>query len=309
MPNPYEIELQTTQYTSAMELLLQQTESKLRGACSGGMHVGKMASPIQQAGALEFKAPQGRYAPKVPQIELYTRRWVFPTDRDLSTLVDQFDELKTIVDPKSILLEAIRAAFNRFVDDVIIGSAFAAASTGVDASSLQTENFDTSNAKVADTFGASASTGMTYPKLTEAWRIMRHRQVQLDSDAPCVVIGSQQEADLKKQAEVINTDFNSNSVTVQDGRVTRLAGFDVIVSERLATSSSNSLRNCIAFVRSGLYLAVWKDMTTSIKPRYDITSEPWEAYGMVSLGATRTQQYKVIEIDCADTTGVDPTAP
>lgn len=210
MPNAYEVELQTVQYTTAMELLLQQTESKLRGAVESAMYRGKAASPIQQAASLDFKAPVGRFSDKVPQIEQYTRRWVFPTDRELSTMVDQFDELKSIVDPKSILGEAVRAAFNRFCDDTIIACAFASASTGVDMSSLSTETLD-ANAIVADTFGASASTGMTYPKLVEAWRIMEHHQVNLDQDQPAVVIGSQQHADLKKQAEVLNSDFTTSS--------------------------------------------------------------------------------------------------
>lgn len=308
MPNPYEVELQTTYYTSAMELLLQQTESKLRAAVTSAMYKGKMASPIQQASSLEFKAPVGRYADKVPQIEQYTRRWVFPTDRELSTMVDQFDELKSIVDPKSILGEAIRAAFNRFVDDTIIGCAFAAASTGVDASSLSTETFDTTNALVADTFGASASTGMTYPKLTEAWRIMEHHQVDLDADRPSVVIGSQQHADLKKQAEVLNRDFNPSGST-ERGAVPNIAGFDVIRSERLQTSSSNTLRNCIAFVKSGIHLGVWKDLAVSINRQITKSGEPWEAYAMASVGGTRTQQFKVIQINCADTTGADPQSP
>lgn len=305
--NPYEVELLTTQYTTLLELLLQQKTSKLRGYTLSGAHVGKQASPVQQIGVVEFKAPPGRYSPIQFQLPQYTRRWVFPTDRDVGIPVDTFDELRTIVDPKSGISSAVMAAANRFFDDLIIAAAIGNASTGVDASSLTTESFDTTNALVSDTFGASASTGMTYPKLVEAWRIMRFRQVDLDAEGPCVVMGSQQEADLKKQAEVINKDFNDN-VVVESGRITRLAGFDVIVSERLNTSSSNTLRNCFAFVRSGLYLGLWKDMSTRIDNRIDLASIPWQLYSMISAGATRTQQFKVIQINCADTNGADPTA-
>ena len=306
--NPYEVELLTTAYTTTLELLLQQKISKLRGHVDSRQYVGKMASPVQQIGVLQHKQPAGRYSPLVPEIPQYTRRWVFPNDRDLTVLVDTFDELRTIVDPKAGINEATMASANRFFDDLIIAAALGSASTGVDSSSLSTETFDTTNALVADTFGASASTGMTYPKLVEAWRIMRFRQVDLDAEPPCVVIGSQQEADLKKQAEVINKDFNDN-VVVESGRVTRLAGFDVVVSERLNTSSSNSLRNCFAFVKSGLHLGIWKDMQIKIDNRVDLTSHPWQLYSMISAGATRTQQFKIIQINCADTNGADPTAP
>ena len=306
--NPFEVELLTTQYTTILELLLQQKVSKLRGYSASGAHVGKMASPVQQIGVLEFKAPSGRYSPIQFQLPNYTRRWVFPTDRDVGVPVDTFDELKTIVDPKGGINLAVVAAANRFFDDLIISAALGSASVGVDASSLSTETFDSTNALVADTFGASASTGMTYPKLVECWRIMRHFQVDLDAERPCVVMGSLQESDLKKQQEVISKEYNDRPV-IEDGRVTSLAGFNVIVSERLNTSSSNSLRNCFAFVQSGLYLGLWKDMTISVDNRVDLASHPWQLYSMVSAGATRTQQYKIIQINAADTSGADPTAP
>lgn len=305
--NPFEVELPTTQYTTALQLLLQQKVSKLRGYVDSATYVGKMASPVQQIGTLEFKAPTGRYAPLQPQEPNYTRRWVFPTDRELPVFVDKFDELKTIVDPKSAITNAVVAAANRFFDDLLIAAAIGSASVGVDASSLSTETFN-AGAIVADTFGAASSTGMSYPKLVEAWRLMRHHQVDLEMESPCVVMGSQQESDLKKQQEVISREYNDKPV-VTDGRVTRLAGFDIVVSERLATSSSDTLRNCFAFVRSGLHLGIWKDMSTRVDNRLDISSQPWQLYSMISAGATRTQQWKVIQINAADTSGVDPTAP
>lgn len=306
--NPYEVELLTTQYSTVLELLLQQKISKLRGKCASGTHVGKMASPVQQIGVLEFKAPAGRYSPIQFQIPNYTRRWVFPTDRDVGVPVDTFDELKTIVDPKGGINEAVMAAANRFMDDLIIAASIGTAQTGVDASSLTAETWPATTYLVADTYGAAASTGLTYPKLVEAWRILRHYQNDLDAEKPCVVIGSQQESDLKKQQEVISKEYNDKPV-IEDGRIQSIAGFDVIVTERLNTSSSATLRNCFAFVRSGLYLGLWKDMTTRIDNRVDLSSQPWQLYSMISAGATRTQLGKIIQINAADTTGADPTAP
>lgn len=312
--NPYEVELLTAQYTPLLDLLLQQRTSKIRGACTTGMHVGKMASPIQQVGVLEAKAPAGRYAPIVPQVPQYTRRWVFPNDRELAVFLDTFDELRTIVDPKSGINEAAVAAYNRFFDDLLIAAALASASTGVDASSLTTETFATTASTsggylVADTFGASASTGMTYPKLVEAFRVMQHAQVDMDGDSPAVIMGSLQLDDLKKQQEVISKEYNAGAAVVNEGTVSRLAGFNLMTSERLATSSSNSLRNCIAFARSGLYLGVWKDLSVRIDNRLDLSSQPWQLYSMASAGATRTQLFKIVQINCADTSGADPTAP
>jgi hypothetical protein len=306
--NPYEVELPTAQYTSALELLLQQKISKLRGLFSSGGHVGKMASPVNQIGYLEFKQPQARYAPIHFQIPNYTRRWVFPNDREVGVPVDQFDELKTIVNPTSGITMAVVAAANRFFDDLLIGAAFASASTGVDASSLQTEAWPATTYVVADTFGNGTSVGLTYDKVIEAKRILRHYQNDLEADMACMIIGSQQEADLLRQAEIIDKQFNDAPV-VESGTVTKIAGFSVHVTERLQTTSSNSLRQCIVAVQSALYLGLWKDMSTDITQRTDLSGHPWQLYSMISAGATRTQLGKIVEVDCADTTGADPTSP
>jgi hypothetical protein len=311
--NPYEVELLTVQYTTKLDLLLQQKISKLRGRVTSDMYVGKAASPVQQIGILEYTQPAGRYSPLVPKIPEYTRRWVFPTDRDLTVLVDTFDELRTIVDPKGGISEAAAAGAGRFFDDLIINAANGSATTGVDSSNYATEAFNSTvstsgGALVADTFGASASTGMTYPKYVEAWRVMRHNQVDLDAERPVSVIGSQQESDLKKQQEVISKDYGG-SMAIESGTLTGIAGFDIVVSERLNTSSSNTLRNTLAWVPSGMHLGLWKDMNTRITERNDITSHPWQLYSMISAGATRLMLFKVVQINAADTTGFDPTAP
>ncbi len=313
--NPYEVELLTTQYTTLLELLLQQKMSKLRGRVNSGTHVGKMASPVQQIGVVEFKQPAGRYAPLQFQLPQYTRRWVFPNDRDVTIPVDTFDELRTIVDPKGGINQAVVAAGNRFFDDLIIAAFFGAASTGVDSSSLTTESFPGLGADTAATylvnsaFGAASSTGMTYPKVVEAMRILEHYQALEDGEEVTLVIGSQQHADLKKQIEMISHDFNEQPVVVE-GRIERIGGAGVVVSERLSSSINGSnLRACPMYTKSGMYLGLWKDMTTRVDNRVDLSSHPWQLYSMISAGATRTQLGKVICINCSDTTGADPTAP
>lgn len=309
MPNPFEIEMLTVEYTTALELLLQQETSKLRGLVdTGGPHVGKMASPIQQVSPLEFKTPDGRFSPINFQQANFTRRWVSPQDRDCGTWVDIFDQLKTIVDPTTGLSRAVSAAGNRFFDDVIIACAFATAQIGVDASSLASETWPATTYLVSDTFDSAASSGMTFSKIIEGRRILKHYQNDLDRESVTLVIGSQQESDLLKQIEVIDKDFNSGSAA-ETGKLPRILGCNIIVSERLATSSSNSLRNCIMFVKSGLYLGLWKDIEIDISQNKQRTGMPWQLYAMLSAGATRTQLGKVIQINCADTTSVDPTAP
>src|ERR1017187_5114589 len=122
----------TTQFSSLLELKLQQMGSKLRGRVREAHHVGKQASPINQIGAITMKAPAGRFAPKNRTDADFTRRWVFPQDGEIDQLIDSFDELRTIVDPKSMYVENASMAVGRGWDDAIIAAFFGTSQTGVD---------------------------------------------------------------------------------------------------------------------------------------------------------------------------------
>ena len=300
-------QLFTTQFSTNLELKLQQRGSKLRGRVDEGFHVGKQASPINQIGAITLRAPAGRFAPKQRTDASFTRRWVFPQDGEIDQLIDSFDELRTIVDPKSKYVENASNAVGRGWDDAIIAAAFGTSQIGADAGGLSGEVFSTSGPAansflIADTFGSSSSDGLTVGKMIEARRILQHFHNDLDMERPIAVIGSKQEADLLTQVEVVSTEYNDRPVLVE-GRVKQFLGFDIVVSERLATDGS--LRNCIFYVKSGLYLGMWRDMTNRVSIRNDLSSEPYQLFTAVTYGATRTQPGKVLQVNCADTTGAD----
>lgn len=298
--------LYTTQFSTNLEMLLQQVGSKLRGKVREGFHVGKMASPVNQIGAISLKAPAGRFVPKNRTDPQFVRRWVFPAEGEIDQLIDSFDELQTIVDPKSGYTQNAANAVGRAWDDAIILQATGSAQLGQDAAGLTTETFSTTNFQVSATFGASAAAGLTVAKLIEAKRILRKYHNDLETDQLSLVIGSQQEADLLNQVQVVSTQFNDHPVLV-DGQVRKFLGFDVTVLERLPQTTLNVTRGCLAFVKSGVYLGIWKDMTNRISIRNDLSGEPWDLYTQAMFGATRLQPGKVIQILCADTTGADIT--
>ena len=296
----------TTEFSTNLEMKLQQAGSKLRGRVREGQHVGKQASPINQLAAIAAKAPAGRFAPKNRTDADYTRRWVFPQDVEIDQLIDAFDELRTIVDPKSEYSTNAAYAIGRAWDDCLIAAFFGTAQIGADAGGLSSETFATSTFQIAAAFDASAATGLTVAKLIEARRILQHYHPDLDTDPATIVIGSQQESDLLKQVEIVSTEFNDRPVLV-DGRLRRFLGFDIVVSERLQVNTDPS-REVSVFVKSGMYLGLWADMVNRVSIRNDLSSEPYDVYTKSSYGATRTQPGKVLQILCADSTGADITA-
>lgn len=301
------IPLYTTQFSTNLELLLQQRGSKLRGRVREGMHVGKMASPINQVGSLALKAPAGRFAPLPSQEAAYVRRWVFPQEGELPQLVDTFDELQTVVDPKSGLVETAANAVGRAWDDCLILQATGTAFLGQDANGLTSEAFSTANFQIASTFGSASASGLTVAKFIEAKRIFEHYHNDLEMDRPTMVIGSQQHSDLLNQVQVVSTEFNERPLFDGNGSVKQFLGFDIVISERLPQTTVGSVRGVLAFVKSGLYLGVWKDMTNNIDNRVDLSGRPWQILTQTMYGSTRTQPGKVLQILCADTTGADIT--
>lgn len=296
--------LWTEQFSTNLELKLQQMGSKLRDKVRTGSHTGRQASPVQEVGAISLKTPEGRFSPKKRTDADFTRRWVFPVDGEIDQLIDSFDELKTIVDPKSAYVTNAANAVGRAYDDAIISAFFAQSQVGRDAAGLSGESFDTTNFRVSDTFGSTASSGLTVAKLIETKRIMRHYHVDFETDMPTLVIGSKQESDLLNQTQVVSTEFTDRP-TLVDGRVVKFMGFNIVVSERLTVSSN--LRQVCAFVQSGMYLGLWQDQVNRVSIRNDLSGEPYDLYTKVSFGATRLQQGRVIQILCADTTGADIT--
>lgn len=301
----------TTSFSQRLDLKLQQLGSVLRGRVdeySG--YVGKQASPMQQLGAVQSRAPAGRFAPKTNQPQDFTRRWVFPADRAIDQYFDNFDQLRTIVDPKSKAVEGAANACGRDWDDALLAAMGGTAQVGADAGSLIGETFDTSKFQVSDTFGASGSVGLTVAKMIEARRILRHYHNNLEQDPATLVIGSTQEADLLKQVQVTNKEYNKsvaeNSVLV-DGKITRFVGFDVVVMERVPETTAGSIRGCFVFVKSGMHLGLWQDVKTQIFQRPDLEGNPWDVSTVHTFGATRTQPGKVVRILCADTAGADIT--
>jgi len=299
-----------TQYKTMLELKLQQMGSLLRGKVDEGYHAGaKVASPLNLLTAVQMKAAGARFAPKVATPNDYQRRWVTPTDMTMEQYVDSFDQLKTPIDPKSKLIEGASMAVGRAFDDIIIPAFNGTANIGDgNQSALSTETFDTTNFLVLDTFGAGAtSVGLTVAKLNEARRILEHyhNTQEIERGDLYLAIGSTQHADLRNQALVTSSEFNRNGGVLNDGKVTAYMGFKIIVTERLPYASS--IRNCFAWVKSGMYLGIWQDLKTRVFEDFTKEGNPYNISTIVSMGATRTQAGKVIQINCADSVTSDIT--
>ena len=79
--------------------------------------------------------------------------------------------------------------------------------------------------------------------------------------------------------------------------VNSFLGFNFIVSNRLALSSTT--RSCIAFAQDGIALGIGKDINARIDERSD-KSYATQVYYCMSIGATRMEEAKVLEVQCTE---------
>jgi hypothetical protein len=119
------------QFSTNINLLLQQNGSKLSPYVMHGSHHGDGASPVDQIGAVDAQVVTSKFGPMGRVDAPLDRRWVYPISYDLPQLVDSIDQLKLITDPKSALVQNAVMAMNRAKDKAIIAAYLAAAKTGV----------------------------------------------------------------------------------------------------------------------------------------------------------------------------------
>jgi len=74
-------------------------------------------------------------------------------------------------------------------------------------------------------------------------------------------------------------------------------GFTFVTSTRLAHDSSSDVRSCFAYAVDGITLAVGKDLTVRIDERPD-KGYAVQVYACMSIGATRMEEEKVVQIEC-----------
>lgn len=282
--------LYAQQFSSNVELLLQQKLAKLRPFVTVGMYKGEQASPVDQIGSVSMAAAGSAFAAKTNTSAAVDRRWVLPADYELNQLIHSFDKLKMVSDPESAYVQNAVAAANRQIDSVIVSAFFGTAKTGKSGS--------TNTAFPAGNIIAASTTGLTLDKLLEGKKKLMANEVDMEGDEIICVVTSKQHQDLLALSQIQSSDFNNTKVLV-DGKVTRFLGITFIHSELLGTNASSE-RQVPMYAKSGMHLGIWNDIENNISKRNDLVGEPWQLYTKLSIGATRIEEKKVIQIACKE---------
>ena len=275
------------QFSANVQMLSQQMGSLLRNAVDTESVNGEKAF-FDQVGQAAAVLRTSRHA-DTPLVETpHTRRMVTMSDYEYADLIDDSDKVRLLVDPTSTYSRAAAAAMGRAMDDVIISAALGTSQTGKDGS--------TSTTLPAGQKIAHGSAGLTIAKLVSAKELLDAASV--DPSIPRhIIVSPKQISDLLNNTTVTSSDFNTVKALAQ-GEINSFVGFNFIVSNRLNTDS-NSDRQVIAFAQDGLKLAVGKEPAARIDERAD-KSYSTQVYYCQTIGATRMEEEKVIEIACSE---------
>ena len=282
-------------YSSNINILLHEKGSKLRPFVMEGHYVGKQASPVDQFGPIEMQPVTSRFGPMGRVDAATDRRWVFPSDFDLPQLIDTFDKLRLLTDPESTYVQNGVFAAGRQMDRLILLAALGTAKTG-EAGATST-SFNAANE--IDVAVGGANTRLNVAKLVAMQELMLANSVDLEREMPVIPLTAKDNSALLNEVQIISSDFNGGERPVlKDGRIMHFMGFDFVYCQLNETVNAGTNEcNIPTWVKSGMHLGIWNDVTTSISKRNDLQGEPWQAYMYMTAGATRTEENKVYNFE------------
>lgn len=280
------------QFGSNLDFLVQQKGSMLRNAVRIETVTGEEAYFDQLAStAAQKKTTRNSDTPLIKSE--HKRRRVTMYDYEWADLIDKEDKLKMLIDPQSDYAINAAWALGRSIDDAIIeafsGTAYAGKAGGT-ATSFTAGNILTVGA-----------TGLSLQKLLDAKEKLDSADVD-PAEQRYMIITSTQLADLLNVSEIKDADFNTVRALVR-GEVDTFLGCKFVICNRLASQNGGTVaangRSCFMFAKSGIMLALAKDINTQITVRSD-KSYATQVYASMGIGAVRMEEEKCVQILCTE---------
>lgn len=276
------------QFSSEIHVLAQQKGSRLEGCVSLESGIKGSSLSVERIGTTEAQQRLTRHADTKYQDTPSSKRWLDLTDWDNADLIDDEDKVRMLIDPGNEYVMNIVNSLNRAKDDRIInaltGTARAAAGSGGNIVLPASQKI------------VHGSAGLTIAKILGAKQILDENEVDEDEERFFVTTAEQLNNILLLE-KVTSADYVQIKALVE-GKIDTYLGFKFKRSERLLKTSTT--RTCVAWAKSGVKLGTGRE----IKAR--VTEMPGKNYsvqyfGSMSVGAVRTEEARVVEVQCTET--------
>ena len=289
------------QYKNNVMDLVQQKGSRLRNAVMTDTVVGNKRF-FEQVGTTNAQLRTSRHADSPLVNTPHLRRSLTLDDYEWGDLIDNADRVRLLIDPQDAYARNAAWAMGRAMDDVIFAAMRGTAYTGVSGGDSTTWISQTGQHVAIDVQDTgSEHTGLNIEKLIAARKILSANEVDPEEELFCAV-NAQMMSNLLKTTQVTSADYNTVKALVR-GELDTFMGFKFIHSERGGLSANTSGdtvatdQACWCWAKSGVQLGIGADIKASIAPRADKSFSTYIYYSM-SLGATRLEEKKIVEIAC-----------
>jgi hypothetical protein len=298
------------QFSSNVWHLAQQKSSRLRAIVRSETLNGEVGF-YDNYSPTEVLEKVGRHSDTEFTQVIHGRRRVTMSDYAWADLIDKEDKLRLIHDPQSQYAMAAQMAFGRKIDDIIIAGALGTAYSGKEGN----QAVILPNSQKIGAFDGSASSGLNLRTLRAIKK--KFNQSEIDMEPMYIICEAEQIDNLLGETELVNADY-ANVKALVNGEINTFMGFNFIRLERLpvttavtqfdaatgavgvgADSVAAGSRRIIACAGSGLLLALGSEVQGKIDPRPD-KHYATQVYASMTMGATRMEESKVIEVLCKE---------
>lgn len=289
------------EFSSNVELLSQQKNSKLEMFVDMRDFYGEKAEAIKQYGETEFGDLTDPTGDTVFDSIDKTSRWAFPSDKKNVLPTTREDWLRMISDPMSPLVSAQAAALGRLKDATILGALGGTAQTG---------KYDSLVATALPAGQKIADTTFTLGLIKDAIQLLEDNDTD-DGSGIVVVIPAKFARQLQDDPEFTSSDYNTSQAFVGGNMYAeKMQGFlgaswislsnKFLTSTMVQTAAGAGIEDKIyVYRRSGVCLGMWdkdgKKVVSNVTERPD-KNYLVQVYSKLTLGATRKEEEKVVEI-------------
>lgn len=293
------------QFTGAVHFTAQQSEARTRGKCLEDTIKGETGY-MEQVAPTAMQKRLARHGDSPIMNTQHLRRRISTYVYEWGDIVDEQDLDRLLIDPTSAYVKNAGNAARRSQDDEFIAAAFGTAyvgHSGATALAWPNGNTESNPAQPAGTqvavndwtYGNGAGNiGLTISKLISA-------SVALDAaegdeeEERYILVAAKQKGNLLATTEATSADYNTVRA-LYDGKIDTFMGFKFIHSERLA-KDGNGYTRVIAWRKSAMGLGLTRDIWTMVGRRPD-KGYAWYPYESQTIGASRLEEAKLVELKC-----------
>lgn len=275
---------------------LQQKDSRFQSAVTDRGMIEGSSFTTNNIGLVEAREVVGRYQDKTAQDVAHETRIAYMADYDIGPLVvDSFDLAKLVADPTYKYRDLLVAAANRRKDRTIYRALLDGSLTRTTEGGSITSTTIPAGQQIA-----AGGTGFTKAKILQAKALFRSNEADEFNDEELYVA---YDGVMLRQLLADTTLTSADFMTVQMLQTGALAGkwcgFNWIPYNALDVPAGNTSRT-VAWAKSCLQFGTGIDVRTDVDVNKTKRGHPTEVYGWLSLGATRQDEKKVVQIDFAN---------